>query len=129
MTPGTRLQNQIRNAIVDHGLFFRANVGRGWTGDRCTKVTQNRMVIENPRPFSTGLPVGFADLFGLQPVTITPDMVGQTIGVFSAIEVKAGLDQPSGKQLSFLSAVEANGGRSGIARSVEDAIEILRATT
>ena len=29
-----------------------------------------------------------SDLIGVTPVTITPDMVGQTIGVFTSIEVK-----------------------------------------
>ena len=28
------------------------------------------------------------DLFGLVPVKVTPDMVGQTVGVFVALEVK-----------------------------------------
>jgi len=29
-----------------------------------------------------------SDLIGITPVTITPDMVGQTVGVFTSIEVK-----------------------------------------
>lgn len=31
-----------------------------------------------------------SDLIGIQAVTITPDMVGQTVGVFISVEVKRG---------------------------------------
>lgn len=116
------LQNEIRNALAGKCLLFRANVGTAWTGERITRLRDGRMVIENPRPFSTGLPEGFSDTFGLVPVTITPDMVGQTIGQFVAGEIKTAEGRVKPKQRNFLQAVELNGGKAGVWRSVQDAL-------
>lgn len=118
------IQNEIRNALCDEGLFFRAQVGQAWTGE-VTRVSARRIIIDNPRPFSTGLPPGFSDLFGEVPVVITPEMVGMTIGVFAVVEVKD-KGKATEKQLAFIKAVNDNGGRGGVARSVEDALRIVR---
>lgn len=124
------LQNEIRLHISKEqlGTLFRANVGRGWTGEvqrmNLTPGT-NTIVISNPRPFNTGLPVGFPDLFGLVPVTITPDMVGQQIAVFVAVEVKQKTGRISAKQKDMLVFLQQQGARAGIARSVDDAARIL----
>jgi hypothetical protein len=66
--------------------LFRANCGMGWTG----QVTRRGrfVVIDNPRPFH-GLPQGMPDLIGWTAVTITPEMVGQRVAVFTGEEVKA----------------------------------------
>lgn len=68
--------------------------------------------------------VGTSDLIGWRSRTITPDMVGQTIAQFVAIEVK---DQarPTPEQQAFIAAVNRAGGVAGIARSVDDARSIL----
>lgn len=116
------LQNEIRNALAGKCLLFRANVGTAWTGDRITRLPDGRLVIEGPRPFSTGLPPGFSDTFGLVPRVVTQDMVGQTIGQFVAGEIKDAEGRVSPKQRNFLQAVELNGGAAGVWRSVEDAL-------
>lgn len=120
-----KTQNEIRNALTDAGMFFRANVGRGWTGD-VIRRSGDHLVLKDYRPFDTGLPAGFSDLFGLRQITITPDMVGQTIGVFTAIEVKAPKGRTSMRQGRFLTAVNMLGGYAGVARSVDDALRIAR---
>jgi len=74
-----------------------------------------------------GLCPGSADLIGYRSITITPDMVGQQIAVFAAVEVKAPTGRPTPEQSAFLSHVSAAGGLAGIARSVEDAERILSA--
>lgn len=120
------IQNQIRNALTDRGLFFRVNVGQAWTGSECVRLPSGDMLVKTPRPFSTGLPPGFADLFGLVPTIITPEMVGNTVARFAAIEVKGPKGRPTQRQTNFLRAVNDNGGLAGIARSPDDALAILR---
>jgi hypothetical protein len=117
-------QNEIRNALCGEGLFFRVNVGQAWTGD-VHRLPNGDILIKNPRPFSTGLPPGFSDLFGLTPTTITPEMVGTRVGIFTALEVKSEKGRVNPKQSAFLSAVKNQGGRSGVARSIADARRVI----
>ncbi|BAO20639.1 hypothetical protein [Pseudomonas phage PPpW-3] len=118
------IQNEIRNALADKGLIFRANVGQAWTGTKVSRLAGGKVLIEGARPFTTGLPPGFSDLFGMVPVEITPDMVGQTVAVFVAVEVKDKA-RATDKQANFLRAVNDNGGRAGVARSADDAVRIV----
>lgn len=72
-----------------------------------------------------GLCPGSSDLIGLRTITITPEMVGQRVAVFAAVEVKdRGRATP--QQTAFIDMVRAAGGLAGIARSVPDALAILR---
>lgn len=121
-----RIQNEIRNALAGECLLFRANVGQAWTGSKVDKLPGNRVLIHDARPFSTGLPPGFSDLFGLVPVVVTQDMVGQCVAVFMALEVKTPKGRASDKQGAFLKAVNDNGGRAGVVRSADDALRMVR---
>ena len=58
-------------------------------------------------------------------MTITPDMVGQRVAVFTSIEVKTPTGRLTPAQQAWLGAVHNAGGIAGIARSVRDANEIL----
>lgn len=126
------LQNGIRNALAGRALIFRANVGKAWQSNDVVKVPRQMPVVMGPRdvllrnarPFETGLPPGFADLFGLVAVEITPDMVGQKLAVFTALEVKDGA-RVSPLQRNFINAVNDNGGRAGVVRSVDDAERLV----
>lgn len=120
-------QNEIRNALVTEGLFFRANVGRAYASNDVTKLADGSLLLRNWRPFSTGLPAGFSDVFGATPVTITPDMVGQTLAVFAAVECKpekGGVARDG--QRRFVEAIRSVGGRAGFARNVATALAIVR---
>lgn len=120
------IQQQIRLAMPEHGTtLFRANVGQSWTGNDCQPLADGSMLIRDARPFTSGLPAGFSDLFGLHPVVITPEMVGQTVAVFCAIEVKAPRGKPTEQQHHFIDFILSHGGRAGVARSVEDARKII----
>ena len=79
----------------------------------------------NGRPVQFGLAKGSADLIGWTTRTITPDMVGQRVAVFTSIEVKTPTGRVSPEQRQWLEAVQAAGGIAGVARSVEDALRIV----
>jgi hypothetical protein len=72
-----------------------------------------------------GLCPGSSDLIGLRTIVITPDMVGQRVAVFSAIEVKD-RGRPTEQQQAFITMVQQAGGLAGVARSLPDALSILR---
>jgi len=78
-----------------------------------------------------------SDLIGITPVTITVDMVGQTIGVFTAVETK-----PTGwvfpnptnvaeyarclAQRKFHDIVKKSGGYAGFASTIKEFREIIK---
>lgn len=75
-----------------------------------------------------GLCKGSSDLIGWTPVTITPDMVGKKLAVFTAVEVKLnknGKYKATEDQLRFISAVKNNGGYAGVADCKQDLEEII----
>jgi len=80
------------------------------------------LLDRNGRPVQFGLAKGSADLIGWTTRTITPDMVGQQVAVFTSIEVKTATGRLRPDQRQWLEAVQAAGGIAGVARSVEDAM-------
>lgn len=102
MKTETDIMNEIRLALSAAGhMNFRANVGK-------VKMADGRW-------FSTGLPDGFSDLFGFR----------KTDAKIFFIEVKT----PTGKlrkdQERFLTAMNQRGAIVGVARSTEDALQIV----
>lgn len=79
----------------------------------------------NGRPVQFGLCKGSADLIGWTTRTITPEMVGTQVAVFTSIEVKAPTGRLRPEQQAWLDAVQAAGGVAGVARSVADAQQLL----
>ncbi len=78
--------NERLSSLAPDERLFRINAGMAWAGKAVRKG--RFVVIENPRPFH-GAPEGWPDLCGWRTVTITPDMVGQKVAVFTGEEVKA----------------------------------------
>jgi len=111
----TEIQQRIRLALgtTPHLRLFRNQVGQ----------------LPDPRtgrPVQFGLARGSADLIGWRTVTITPDMVGTRLAVFTSIEVKTPTGRLTPQQHAWLGTVRSAGGIAGVARSVRDAEEILR---
>lgn len=110
----SHVQQAVRLALSRAGVVaFRNNVGQCTTDDG--RVI--RYGVCNP---------GGSDLLGWTPVTVTPDMVGRTVAIFTAIECKGPRGKPSDAQLTFIDAVQRAGGFAGIARSPEEAVEIVQ---
>lgn len=86
--------------------LFRNNVGLGMSvNGNLTKY---------------GLCKGSSDLIGITPVEITQAMVGDTIGIFTAIECKSKHGKLTKEQKAFLDMIESLGGIAIVARRVED---------
>lgn len=83
------------------------------------------------RKVRTGLATGSADLIGWTPLLILPEHVGRTLAVFTSVEAKPpGWKPPRAwaddDQAKWMAAVRAGGGFAGVARSIEEELEILR---
>ncbi|MEH7239875.1 MULTISPECIES: VRR-NUC domain-containing protein [Bacillus] len=96
------MQNAIRLALNPYAIVFRANVGTFKTADG--------------RTVSTGLPKGFSDLFGYR----------KSDGKMFFIEVKNEKGRLRPDQKHFIETMHKNGAIAGVARSPEDAIELIR---
>ena len=68
---------------------------------------------------------GGSDLIGWRSVRVTQDMVGRTLAVFAAIEVKQEKKKPTVEQAQFIEAVKSAGGIAGVAHSPEEAAALL----
>lgn len=73
-----------------------------------------------------------SDLLGITKVVITPEMVGRTLGIFTAIEVKnekwksdKKFDKRETAQKNFINWVLSMGGFAGFANSVDKAKQII----
>lgn len=115
------IQNEIRQALVPYGMFFRVNVGQAWTGSSYERLPNGDMIIRNARPFKTGLPAGFSDIFGAVPLTIKPKHVGLKVAQFATLEVKRPGGRLSENQKNFLDAVHTIG---GIAKKIDDPSQV-----
>ena len=105
------VQNKIRLAVGSGDVrLFRNNTG-------ALLDMQGRLV-------KFGLCKGSSDLIGFRSITITPDMVGQKIAVFTAIEVKD-KGKATVEQKNFINIINNAGGYAGVAKNVNDAKKIL----
>ena len=98
------------------------------TGDtRLFRNNTGTLRDANGRPVQFGLCKGSADLIGWKQVTVTAEMVGQQVAVFASIEVKTPTGRMRPEQQQWLDTVKAAGGIAGVARSVDDALQIMTA--
>lgn len=101
MTEEHSIQNKIRLAVAPYCDIFRINVGQGFTKDG--------------RYFSTGVPPGFSDLFGVR----------KSDGKAVFIEVKTPKGKLTEKQVRFIQMMKLNGAIAGICRSADEAIKLI----
>ena len=104
--PETKIQNRIMRDMSEKGyLVWRNQVGLFKTLDG--------------RTVNIGIK-GSSDLMAVKPTVITPEMVGQTLAVFVAVEVKTATGRQSEPQKKWQKAVEKLGVKYILARSEND---------
>ena len=69
-----------------HRRAFRINAGEGWVSNNFRWI-KNVLMMHSPRKFQAG-PPGWHDCVGWTAKEITPDMVGQTVAIFTFSEHK-----------------------------------------
>lgn len=122
----TAIQNACLLRMSASGAtVFRQNTGMLWAG-RVVAEDHGRIVLDDARPVRAGLCTGSSDIIGWKPIMITSDMIGSTVAVFVAAEVKSKTGKPTKEQSNFIAAVLRDGGIAGIVRSPEEAERLIR---
>jgi len=105
--------------------LFRNVVSSVWVGKpsegpyRLTFRNRETEVVElyDARCIKVGLCEGSSDLVGWRTLRITPEMVGQRIAQFCAVEAKTvNMRAPTQKQRNFLRQVAKSGGYAAVVR-------------
>ena len=100
------IQNILLNQ-PENVRLFPSRAGFAWSGKANRKGRFT--IIENAVPFH-GMPDGFPDLCGWTSIVVTPEMVGQTVAIFTGIEAKTGKQTLKPAQRRFKDIIERMGG-------------------
>ena len=121
-----QIQADIRKALglMPNVRLFRNNRGQAWMG-KVAHREGTTVVLINARPVEFGLTDGASDLIGLIKVAVTPDLIGRSLAVFTAGEVKRPKVAVPEHQADFLAFVRQFGGRADVLRSVDDAMRLV----
>lgn len=112
--------------------IFRNNSGFCWIG-QSVNIHKRQEVIVNPgdvvirqaRAFNAGLCKGSSDFIGFKSVVVTPEMVGTTVAIFLASEIKTKSGKASPDQILFTNMVNKFGGIGIIVTDENEAVELL----
>lgn len=127
-----------KRATAIGARLFRNNVAKGWVSSDVIRFSYAEtfrgqssgsllyikigdVFLRRPRRLHAGLAKGSSDLIGWHPVTITQEMVGMRVAVFTALEVKQPGKKPEPDQVVFLAAVNTQGGIGLVATSEDEA--------
>lgn len=105
--------------------LFNNPVGDGWAGV-VVRAERGMVTLGEPRRIRYGVGgAGGSDLIGLRSVLISPNMVGERVAVFAAVEVKRpGVSVPE-HQVRFVEFIREMGGIAGVVRSPDEALRLL----
>lgn len=116
---------KIQVELVKAGLrLFRNNTGVAWQGN-VVNHSPLLLTLANPRPVHMGLCKGSSDLIGWKTITVTKEMVGRRLAVFTAIETKSLGKKATAEQAAFLNTVQLAGGTALLAKPDTDLSSIL----
>ena len=107
-TAARKIENKRLSSLSENERLFKINAGRGYVG-QVVKHTGGILILKNPAVLHAA-PTSWPDLCGWTSVVVTPDMVGQTVAIFTGEEVKAGKDRLTKGQKKFGDLIERMGG-------------------
>lgn len=110
----SELQKLIMLEASNNNMVLWRN-NRGMIKDKYNKIHK----------FGVG-PNGASDLIGFYELTITEDMIGKTLPIFTAIEVKTLKGRPSKEQLKFIDILQKRNSIADIARCADDIKRIIK---
>lgn len=110
------IQAQVMLELSKHGRVFRTNAGEYYQGTEVWSKEFKQNVLINLRRIK-GLPKGFSDL-----MVVTPG------GHVAFVETKTKIGRPTEEQIRFIEKMRELGCAAGIARSPEDAFNIITKT-
>lgn len=130
MKASTAFMNRVMLLLSSTGrTVWRNNTAQGWAGKSIElragdvyKARGGERVVFDAFPIKAGLCKGASDIIGLESVVVTSEMVGSTLAVFGAWEVKTGTGQLTPEQKTFLNFVRAAGGIAEVVRTEQDAM-------
>jgi hypothetical protein len=114
---GKPLESSVNDGIY-HQYKDRGDV-KLWRNNRGVAQYGSQTVV-----YGVG-PRGASDWIGYRCIKITPEMVGQVVAQFAALEAKRLGEQPDERQQRFIDTVNADGGCAGWADSAEKAREVI----
>jgi len=109
----------------EHEIQQRIRLACGRGAVRLWRNNTGALVDQQGRFVRFGLCKGSSDLIGLRSLEITPEMVGQRVAQFVALEVKTASGVVSSEQRAFLQLVQQLGGVAAVCRSIEQAQAVL----
>lgn len=123
----SEVQQNVQMQAMYHGCTLMRN-NRGACTDKDGRLIRYGLGHVSPKDTYKSV-----DLIGITKVVITPDMVGKTVGIFTALEVKSEdwnpnkkLDEHEILQHNFLQWVTLNGGIASFINSVDRLKDIFR---
>ncbi|MFM7550461.1 MAG: VRR-NUC domain-containing protein, partial [Cyanobacteriota bacterium] len=110
----------------EHEIQQRIRLACGRGAVRLWRNNTGALVDQQGRFVRFGLCKGSNDLIGLRSLEVTPELVGQRLAQFVALEIKAATGVLRPEQRAFLQLVQELGGVAAVCRSVEQAETLLK---
>ena len=113
------------SSLCEHEIQQRIRLACGRGPVRLWRNNTGALVDQQGRFVRFGLCKGSSDLIGLRSLEITPELVGQRLAQFVALEIKTAQGVLRPEQQAFLRLVQQLGGVAAVCRSVEEAEQLL----
>lgn len=124
MKSEAEIQQAIQLEAPKMGVTLMRNNSGGFKDETGRLVRYGLGQVSNNQAFKS------SDLIGWTEIVVTPEMIGQRLAIFTAIEVKSEKWKPSKdereeKQNNFIKWVKSRGGIASMVNSVEEFVKVF----